>query len=244
MSSKLEKYTYSISQQCDSAGRKIHDLNGEYQDFDTTGKGVRLNITARMMAVQAPHNWGPKDSDDFFTRHYYRALLQKILLDLRVVTMITSSSTEQADGFEIAGGTLTGKNAAGRPLIIGHLRKSCFTSFASYVIGAVQKLIADPIDGGGIRQKTQCLFEDDGNLIRRYEQDYQYAKKQLSVIWSLMAFSATVVESTILVDRWLWLKEQHEVEDAWIEAVFDYKQSPRNMVVVGVKKQNHKNDQT
>ena len=244
MSSKLEKYTYSISQQCDSAGRKIHDLNGEYQDFDTTGKGVRLNITARMMAVQAPHNWGPKDSDDFFTRHYYRALLQKILLDLRVVTMITSSSTEQADGFEIAGGTLTGKNAAGRPLIIGHLRKSCFTSFASYVIGAVQKLIADPIDGGGIRQKTQCLFEDDGNLIRRYEQDYQYAKKQLSVIWSLMAFSATVVESTILVDRWLWLKEQHEVQDAWIEAVFDYKQSPRNMVVVGVKKQNHKNDQT
>jgi hypothetical protein len=51
-----------------------------------------------------------------------------------------------------------------------------------------------------------------------------------------MAFSAGVVEAVIVVDRWLWLKEQKEVEHAWVEPVFEYKHSPRNLVVVGIKK--------
>ena len=52
-----------------------------------------------------------------------------------------------------------------------------------------------------------------------------------------MAFSAGVVESLIVVDRWLFLKEHPDtVKDCWVEAVFDYAQSPRNLVVVGVKK--------
>jgi hypothetical protein len=51
-----------------------------------------------------------------------------------------------------------------------------------------------------------------------------------------MAFSAGVVESVIVVDRWLFLKEQKEVKNCWVEAVFDYEQSPRNMVVVGIKR--------
>jgi hypothetical protein len=55
-------------------------------------------------------------------------------------------------------------------------------------------------------------------------------------VWSLMAFSAGVVESLIVVDRWLWLQEQEEVAEAWVEPVFDYAVSPRNMVVVGIKK--------
>ncbi|KAJ9661674.1 hypothetical protein H2198_001850 [Neophaeococcomyces mojaviensis] len=195
-------------------------------------KGVRLNITARMMAVQAPHNWGPKDSEEFFTKHYYRALLQRILLDLGVVQMATASSTPD---IEVAGGTLSGKDSAGSPLIIGSLRKSCFSSFPMYVRGAIEKLSADPVDGTRIQEKTRCLVEDEG-MITRYEEQYAYAKKHLSVIWSLMAFSANVIESTILVDRWLWLKEQEVVEDAWVQSVFDYRLSPRNMVVVGIKK--------
>lgn len=218
MSKRLEQYDYEVC------------TNGE----KLNAKGIRLNITARMMAVQAPHNWGPKDSEDFFTRHYYRALLQRMLLDLGVVKMCSPQSTSE---IEYAGGSLSGKNDTGAPLIIGSLKKSCFKSFPAYVTGAIEKLSQDPIDGDSVRKKTQSLFESDGLLIRDYETSYAYAKKELSIVWSLMAFSANVVESTILVDRWLWLKEQEEVEDAWIEAVFDYKQSPRNMVVVGIKKQ-------
>jgi hypothetical protein len=52
-----------------------------------------------------------------------------------------------------------------------------------------------------------------------------------------MAFSAGVVESLIVVDRWLYLKEHEDlVRDCWVEPVFDYKQSPRNLVVVGIKR--------
>jgi len=33
------------------------------------------------------------------------------------------------------------------------------------------------------------------------------------------------------------LKEHQDVvKDAWVEAVFDYEQSPRNLVVVGIKR--------
>jgi len=242
MSKRLEDFTFpvevssghrSLHSDPSSQSKRYYSLNGEMQEIDATGKGVRLNITARMMAVQAPHNWGPKDSEDFFMRHYYRALLQKMLLDLGVVKMSTPASTLD---IEIAGGTLSGKDENGSPLIIGSLRKSCFASFETYVRGAIDKLVKDPKDGTAIANKTKCLFENDGRMIEQYKEEYAYAKKHLSIIWSLMAFSASVVESTILVDRWLWLEEQEEVEDAWIEAVFDYKQSPRNMVVVGVKK--------
>ena len=69
-----------------------------------------------------------------------------------------------------------------------------------------------------------------------YEERYRERKKDLSVTWSLMAFSASVVEAAIVVDRWLWLKEQEQVEQAWVEPVFEYGISPRNLVVVGVKK--------
>jgi len=242
MSKRLEDFTFPVKvcsahdplpHDTPKESRRYYNLNGEMQEIDATGKGVRLNITARMMAVQAPHNWTPKESEAFFTRHYYRALLQRMLLDLGVVKMSTPASTPD---IEIAGGTLSGKDETGSPLIIGTLRKSCFANLESYVRGAVDKLIKDPKDGTAIANKTKCLFENDGQMIKQYKQDYAYAKKHLSIIWSLMAFSASVVESTILVDRWLWLKEQEEVEDAWVEAVFDYKQSPRNMVVVGIKK--------
>ena len=72
--------------------------------------------------------------------------------------------------------------------------------------------------------------------IALYEENFQARKKELSVVWSLMAFSASVVESCIVADRWLYLKEQAEVRDCWVETVFDYKQSPRNLVVVGIKR--------
>jgi hypothetical protein len=101
------------------------------------------------------------------------------------------------------------------------------------VRGALAKLIEDPIRGDVFRERTAELTDED---IEKYEVAFASGKKDLSVIWSLMAFSAGVIEATIVVDRWLWLKEQDEVEEAWVEAVFDYTLSPRNLVIVGVKK--------
>lgn len=219
---------------CDPHGFPMSLRLGEYESHNGE-KGVRLNITARMMAVQAPYNWGKEDSEMFFRRHFYRALLQRILLDRGVVKQCTDK-----DGNEVAGGglsnngnSLSGKDTEGTPLIVGSLKKTCFASFRAYVRGALEKLQADSIEGLSIKRKMEDLTDEE---IARYEEEWGYAKKNLAVIWSLMAFSAGVVESVIAVDRWLFLREQDCVERCWVEPVFEYKLSPRNLVVVGVKK--------
>ncbi|KAI9769881.1 MAG: hypothetical protein M1839_003578 [Geoglossum umbratile] len=193
------------------------------------GEGVRLNITARMMAVQAPENWTPADSAEFFTRHFFRALLQRIFLDRGVVSAPSAPD-------DIVGGCPTSPDIMGiEPIIIGSLRKACYTSFTAYVHGAVTKLSNnDPVRGPTIASLMSGLTDDQ---ITDYHSRYFPRKKDLSIVWSLMAFSAGVVEAIVVVDRWLFLKEQRDViKDAWVETVFDYQQSPRNLVVVGVKK--------
>jgi hypothetical protein len=181
-------------------------------------EGVRLNITARMMAVQAPQNWTEKESNAFFTRHYYRALLQKIFLDRGVVMR----QGEAQDGKRTD------------PVIIGSLRKGCYTSFKTYVRGALEKLSADPERGPAVLSKMGDISDEE---IERYAATYEGQRRELSITWSLMAFSAGVVESLIVVDRWLFLQEHGDmVSECWVEPVFDYGLSPRNLVVVGIKR--------
>ena len=215
----------STSNACDPHGFPMSKRLEHFQHKQ--GVGVRLNITARMMAVQAPYNWGPEDSRDFFTRHFYRALFQRILLDRKVVN-------EPSDPDRAVESNPAGTNAPGKPLVVGSLKRASLVSFVAYVRGALLKLSKDPGHGSAIREVMGDLADDE---IRRYEESYQSAKKSLSIIWSLMAFSASVVESVIVVDRWLFLREQEVVRSCWVEPVFDYAQSPRNLVVVGVKDQ-------
>ena len=75
---------------CDPHGFPMSHRIGTYN-----GDGLRLNITARMMAVQAPQNWTEKESDVFFTRHFYRALLQKVFLDYGVVTKMKHDKDDE-----------------------------------------------------------------------------------------------------------------------------------------------------
>lgn len=194
------------------------------------GTGIQFNITARMMAVQAPHNWGLARDEDFFTRHFYRALLQRIFVDTGVV----EASDRSRCGFDLGGYTLGGAlGGSTQPIIIGSLRKSCYADFVGYVRGAVDKLRKDPARGAFYASKMDPLTDAD---IRRYADEYAPRKKELCIVWSLMAFSATLVEAVMVVDRWCWLREQEEVAECWVEPVFDYAKSPRNLVVVGIKK--------
>ena len=195
----------------------------DYQCPSEKDLGVRLNITSRMMAVQAPSNWRGDDSDAFFTRHFYRALLQRIFLDRGVVRRPT------AEGI----GGIGNGSSGGTPIIIGSLRKSYYANFVAYVRGALAKLALDPNLGPIVREKMLDITDGE---IAGYEGTYHLRKKDLSVIWSLMAFSAGVVEAAIVVDRWFWLTEQDAVKHAWVEPVFDYSLSPRNLVVVGIKR--------
>lgn len=209
---------------CDPHGYPLSNRLATYQH--QRGEGIRLNITARMMAVQAPSNWTAQDSEGFFTRHFFRALLQRIFVDHGVLAELSTDA--QSTGTSSSPGC----RGAGEAIIIGSLRKSCYTSFTAYVRGAISKLQNDPVHGVAIARLASDLSDAD---IEAYARSYKDKKKELSIVWSLMAFSAGVVESAIVVDRWLYLKEQEEVSDCWVETVFDYKQSPRNLVVVGIK---------
>ncbi|KAL2018027.1 hypothetical protein VTK56DRAFT_1343 [Thermocarpiscus australiensis] len=190
--------------------------------------GIRLNITARMMACQAPQNWSAEESDAFFTRHFYRAVLQKIFLDKGVISRIRHGQEADSD---------SPFNSSTNPVIIGSLRRQCYTSFRAYVRGAIKKLTTN----ADFSQYSRVVQDKMGDItddeIARYEEAFRYRKRELSAVWSLMAFSACVVESLIVTDRWLFLREHSDiVRDCWVETVFDYRESPRNLVVVGIKR--------
>jgi hypothetical protein len=217
----------SRGEACDPHGFPMSErfLNYFSTEGSSQNRGIRLNTTSRMMAVQAPSNWGLKDSGDFFPRHYFRALLQRILMDRGVVGPPRA---------EFAGGSsAAGHSSGGTPIYIGSMRKGCYDNFVAYVRAAVAKLIDDPEVGHVFQEKMSDITDEE---ILRYDREYIHRKPDLSAIWSLMAFSAGVIEAAIVVDRWLWLREQKEVAAAWVEPLFDYRLSPRNLVVVGVKK--------
>ncbi|KFA64840.1 hypothetical protein S40285_08653 [Stachybotrys chlorohalonatus IBT 40285] len=202
-----------------------------YNDY-----GVRLNITARMMACQAPYNWTRGESDNFFDRHFYRAVIQRMFLDRGVVGKVRHREPSESDK--------TGESkpetpfdTSTNPIVIGSLRKPCYNSLKAYVRGVVEKLTTSE----EYKQYSDVMQEKMGDVtdeeIERYERTYLPRRPELCVIWSLMAFAATVAESLIVTDRWTFLKEHGDVvQEAWVETVFDYRESPRNLVVVGIKK--------
>ncbi|KAJ5921428.1 hypothetical protein N7466_009754 [Penicillium verhagenii] len=194
-----------------------------YENYRSPGAttGMKLNITARALAVQAPYNWGPKDSEVSFTRHSFRALLQRILVD-RIPAKSSGTSSEQPDPESGIGS-----------IIIGAIPKSAYKSFNAYLRAATVKMSRDAVYGSRVQEHIATLTDED---IQSYETQYSSARKHISVVWSLMAFSAQLVESIIVVDRWQFLREQDSVKECWVEPVFDYGESPRNLAVIGLKK--------
>jgi hypothetical protein len=223
------------SERRDPQGFPMSDKVSTYEDC-----GIRLNITARMMACQAPMNWTEKESDAFFTRHFFRAVLQKVFLDKGVIGKVHHRRDGDQEENENDGRKETEDNPfnmSTNPVIIGSLRKRHYESLNAYIKGAVNKLVtnSDFSQYSAIMKEKMADITDDE--IGLYESMYGKRKRELSATWSLMAFSACVVESLMVTDRWTFLKEQKDlVKDCWVESVFDYKESPRNLVVVGIKK--------
>lgn len=197
-----------------------------YENYRSPGapSGMKLNITARALAVQAPYNWGHDDSQVSFTRHFFRALLQRILVDRGVLSKPSTSEDDSSGSHSEAGA---------RSIIIGAVPKAAFKSFKTYLRAATIKMGRDPIYGSRVQEQIATMTDED---ISSYETRYLHTRDHMSVVWSLMAFSAQLVESIIVVDRWLFLREQESVKDCWVEPVFDYGESPRNLAVIGLKK--------
>ncbi|EJP64310.1 uncharacterized protein BBA_06692 [Beauveria bassiana ARSEF 2860] len=208
------------------------------------GHGIRANITARMMACQAPQNWTAADSELFFTRHFYRAVLQKIFLDRGAVHEVlfhhpddnnNNNNNEQED---VDPASLGPFQKSTSPLAIGTLPKRSYGGgLAQYIRAAVNKLTTSSDYKKYAEVMRETMADMSEAEMEAYMARFAPRKKELCIVWSLMAYSATLVEALMVTDRWVWLKEQQEVGEAWVETVFDFGQSPRNMVVVGIKKE-------
>ncbi|KAF3927768.1 hypothetical protein ABW21_db0209548 [Orbilia brochopaga] len=176
------------------------------------------NDQVKAVAV-APRNWTAETSTDFFKRHFYRALLQRIFYDHNILR-------------------------ATEPLVIGSLRKGAYTDFYEYVTSAIKKILdaaTGPDACTGVSEGVKDRIRNSGlDLITRetvadYETKYADGLKQLSVMWTLMAFCAGCVESLIVVDRWCYLMESGKCRAVRVESAFNYAVSPRNLVIVGLK---------
>ena len=210
-------------------------MSEHMRNYGGEGGGIRFNITSRSMAVQAPANWSESDSEKYFERHFWRALLQKMFLDYGVVKKIHLVHGDEQNKV----GDWT--EYATQPIIVGTLSNSCFKlGFQSYVKGALDKLITKSEDESLKSRLMEMREVVTNEVVAKYEEEYDCKKRELSIVWSLMAFSAQLVESIVVVDRWLFLREhvgedEGMVKDVWVEALFDYGSSPRNLVIVGVK---------
>ncbi|BFZ59912.1 hypothetical protein YB2330_000934 [Saitoella coloradoensis] len=158
--------------------------------------GVNFNLTTRMTGCQAPATWTEETSSNFYRRHFFRALFQKLIVD-------------------------KGLAEAGKPLLIGSLRKHCYVDFTAYVQAALNKL----------KMPLQCITDDE---TKQYFEVYKDKEDQIKIVWTLSAVLAPVIESVIVMDRYWFLKENN-LSTADIVSGFDYNLSPRNLIVVGAK---------
>ena len=252
---------------------ELYQCSKKSSSFDDQHEnvGIRLNITARMLAVQAPSNWSREDSKDSFKRHFFRALLQRLFLDHHVVGQIGGFETKENDrnGKPDSITSNVDETAWSKPLTIGKLPKKSYQSFPQYASDAIAKSLriasrlsgSDPVAQSSsassslpspmapvvlqtansvttLRDRLESATKIPPETFEAYLQEYSPRKHEIEVLWSLMAFSAEVIEAVIVVDRWLYLCELEDVgpQRAWVETVWRYEVSPRNLVVVGVRK--------
>ncbi|CAO3612872.1 unnamed protein product [Cunninghamella blakesleeana] len=107
-------------------------------------------------------------------------------------------------------------------------KKKDFGSFPIYVKAALKKLKMDP-----------DLINDEESISHYHRFKNQlYMDKRIAVLWTIRALLGPVIESLILVDRYLYLDENipsSHTKKVWLQPLFDSIISPRNMVIMATK---------
>ena len=83
-----------------------------------------------------------------------------------------------------------------------------------------------------------CLGIDDDAIsneeIRAYEKRFEGREGQIAILWTLSVLLCKVVESAIALDRYYYLVES-SAESVDIVPIFEYRSSPRNLMIVASK---------
>lgn len=121
-----------------------------------------------------------------------------------------------------------GLASASSPPVLAH-RVNKKKDFAGYVRVALKKF--------GLSENA--ISDDEA---RAYYDVYKKNRvhQQVIVLWTLRALLAPVLESIVLVDRWIYLKQVirekgEENAGVWMWPLFDPQESPRNVVFVATK---------
>ncbi len=150
-------------------------------------------------------------SFDFFRNNHYRAGLQLI----------------------IHAHTLLSEDALSTFVNLGHLNRTAFEDgFVHYARCAFKKLglSREFLDSKGV---TDAALEE-------YQSQFKQREMEVPIMWTLRALMGAVIESLILVDRFIMLEEKQDGDlvdiDFSLFPLFDPETSPRNCVLVAVKK--------
>ncbi|CAN8097110.1 unnamed protein product [Discula destructiva] len=85
------------------------------------------------------------------------------------------------------------------------------------------------------RRATHCLGLDEARVsnedIREYEERYKDHEGRIAILWTLSILCCKAVESVVALDRY-WYLVEHGFEGVDIVPIFDYKISPRNLMIV------------
>lgn len=154
---------------------------------------LNLSTSALITGCQAPTNWAHNPDSLFARKHWYRAVLEKLLYDKKLV------------------------NQGQRP--VWGIRNGDLSSFQAYAARALQSL-------------TLEIGEDvTTEEIAEYEETYQHKTAETAILWTLSVLLCRVVESAIALDRLFFLQETG-LKDVDILPIFNYKESPRNLMIV------------
>ena len=104
------------------------------------------------------------------------------------------------------------------------IRNCDLKNFSAYAARALQSL------------KLEIGKDVADEEIAEYEERYKNRTAETAILWTLSVMLCRVVESAIALDRVFFLLEagQHDVD---VLPIFDYKESPRNLMIVASKEQ-------
>ncbi|KAJ1550231.1 hypothetical protein HK096_008036 [Nowakowskiella sp. JEL0078] len=205
-----------------------------------TSEYPALGNHARVVACQSPFCLPAEFVDTVWADcipptlmgHYFRALLQALFIDLGLYKIYPKVLTD----FGI--------------VRVKRLPQTAYTGFVTYSIAALKKLkIEEKIFIEQVNSYFQNLPEINGNikLISSLEEClklYESIKggvremKKVSLVYLTRAAIAPIIETVILADRLKFLEELDNGCNIVTDLInlFDIKDSPRNLVLIGIKR--------
>ncbi|OHE99014.1 hypothetical protein CORC01_05704 [Colletotrichum orchidophilum] len=93
------------------------------------------------------------------------------------------------------------------------------------------------------RRAVACLGVDESKIsdadLVAYEDRYRGYEGKVAILWTLSVLCCKIVESVIALDRY-WFLTENGGQNVDVVPIFDYKISPRNLMLVADKGQKHR----